>query len=804
MQRNAYKFGLLLLFLSSAMYAQTNHRGIVKGVVINESTRRPVEFVNIVLQNKSDSILVTGTVTNKNGKFELSNIPEGEYIIKYRLLGYKEKKSPAFEMNAQQNLVNLGTISLIETTVNLDEILITSQKALFNNSIDRKVYNVEQDVLSKSSSVSELLQNIPSVEVDIDGNVSLRGSSNVLILINGKTSPLMGKSQATVLQQMPASAIERVELITNPSAKYKPDGTSGIINIVLKKNTSLGLNGSAGVNVGNDNRYNGNVRLNYNPGDLNLFGSYSYRKDSRNRFNSGAENGLPPNEYYYTQIVNSYARPIANMLMLGIDYKFDKYNSAGISGNYFGNSFTRTDDAHNRTQNRLLIDTSVFDRYRYDPEYEDEFGLTAFYEHNFPGEDHKLRAEFKASRQPEQEDNHYTNVNFVPLGANTYDNMRISNNEMKNELSIDYTNPLDEHTTFEAGYAGELNNYDFDFHAEKSDSTTQGFIIDIAKTNRFKYDETIHALYSTLEHSFGKFGVLGGLRAEHVFTKANQITRDSVTDNSHFTLFPTMHLSYKLSDALELQLNYSKRTRRPEAEELNPFPEYRDLTHVNAGNANLLPEYIHSVEFGFKLQNDWMTILPSIYYRYTYNRFTTVTQTIKDSIQLTTRENLSNDKALGAECILSASVSDLFSTNFSVNVYYNEIDASNLGFSDYKSTTTWSSAFTFNLHATSTTMVQLNSNYNAARLTPQGENAASYAVNFGLRQELYENTLSLVLTVADIFKSLKRETTINATDFTGWFNQKRDSRVIYFGLTYTFGTPPKKAKDESLKYDNGL
>jgi hypothetical protein len=181
-----------------------------------------------------------------------------------------------------------------------------------------------------------------------------------------------------------------------------------------------------------------------------------------------------------------------------------------------------------------------------------------------------------------------------------------------------------------------------------------------------------------------------------------------------------------------------------------------------------------------------------------------VTRTIKDSIQLTTRENLSSDRAAGAECILSASVNELFSTNLSANIYYNEIDASNLGFSGSKSTVTWSSAFTFNLHATSTTMVQLNSNYNAARLTPQGENASSYVVNIGLRQELFENSLSLVLTVADIFKSLKRETTINAIDFTGWLNQKRDSRVIYFGLTYTFGKPPKKAKDESLKYDNGL
>lgn len=795
----------LVLLTLTILFTCVSFAHSIKGMVTSQNSKKPLEFVSVTALRASDTSVVTGSVTDAQGEFELRNIPDGNYIVRFSYIGYEERRIGPLEFNAGNQDKDLNIVTLVESAVEMDEVVVTSQKILMNNSIDRKTYNVDQDVLSKSSSASELLQNIPSVEVDIDGNVSLRGSSNVMILINGKTSPLMGKSQATVLQQLPAASIEKVELITNPSAKYKPDGTSGIINIVLKKNTALGINGSVTLNAGNKDRYNGNVRMNYNPGDLNIFGSYSYRKDSRNRFSDGTENGLPTGKYYYSQSLGSYAQPISHMVLLGIDYKFDAFNSAGISGNYFHNGFTRTDFAHNQTQNSARIDTSVYDRNRNDPEYEDEYGLTAFYEHKFPGENHTLRTEFKTSHQPEQEDNRYINDTLVPAPITTYDNMRITNNEITNEFTLDYSNPLSENTTLEAGYAGEFNNFDFDYHAEQSLVTPPVFTIDAEKTNKFLYDEKIHALYSTLEHSFGNFGVLGGLRSEQVFMKTNQVTKDSIIENTYFTLYPTVHLSYKISDAYELQLNYSKRTHRPDPEDLNPFSEYRDTRNVSAGNAKLKPEYIHSVEFGIKYQNDLLTLLPSVYYRYTYNRMTTVTRNFGDTLLLTTRQNLSNDRSAGAECILSASINELFSANLSANVYYNEIDASNLGYSNRKSTVTWSGAFTCNLHATTTTMLQLNSNYHAARLTPQGENAASYVVNMGIRQELIDNSLSLVFTVADLFKSLKRETTINATDFTGWLNQKRDSQIFYLGITYTFGAQPKKMKkDESLKYDNGM
>lgn len=765
-----------------------------------------MEFVNVVLRSKEDSTIVAGTETDSRGQFLFINVATGEYFIRLSFIGYKERVTAIHRIDGQSKLWNLGIIPLTEGSVSLDEVLITAQKALFTNSIDRKVYNVGQDIMSKSGSTSELLQSIPSVEVDIDGNVSLRGSSSVLILINGKSSPLMARSSATVLQQMPASSIERIELITNPSAKYKPDGTSGIINIVLKKNAGLGTNGSITANIGNNSRYNGNIRLNYNPGDMNVFGSYSLRGDNRNRINTDTrmQNEDVSGFTYYRDDLLSYASPLSHMVVLGVDFAIDPSNSVGISGNYFHNRFTRTENSSKVLQDILGRNIQLFGRDRVDYEYEMEYGFKLFAEHKFQKKDQKLRLEFNGSNAPEQEDNHYTDLYSLPLAPNQYDNSLIKQAEPKLELTMDYTDPLSEDARFESGYAGEMNRRDMDFYFENFDVLLQRFIKDVSKSNRFIYDEAVHAFYATYERSFGDFGFMGGVRAEGSFIKSNLVTMDSTITNNYFSLFPTIHLTYQLSPASELRLSYSKRVRRPEGDDLNPFPEYRDPRNITSGNPKLKPEYVHSVELGCKFETEMFSVLPSIYYRYTYDRFTSITQLINDTTLLTTRTNLSNDRSTGIELILSCDLGDVASVHGNTNVFFNQIDASNLGYGQKKSVTTWSGALTLSLNVTKSSMVQVNSNYSSKRLTPQGESLPSYVVNVGMRQELIAGKLSLTATVADVFKTLRRESILDTPLLHQNLINKRDSRIIYFGITYNFGAPPKKSKEDSLRYDDSI
>jgi outer membrane receptor protein involved in Fe transport len=794
----------LVCCLSTFVLAQENTRGSITGQIIDAGTKRPLELVNVLLQRTSDSSLVAGKATDKEGKFSFPEIQPGEYYCRCSIVGYATKSTVYILIDSGHRNANLGKIGLRETAVSLDEVLVTREKALQNVSVDRKVYNVEQDLMSKAGSASELLQNIPSVQVDIDGNVSLRGSSNVLMLINGKNSSLMGRNRAEVLQQLPASTIDRIEVITNPSAKYKPDGTSGIINIVLKRNTSLGMNGNVTLNAGNQGRYNGNIRLNYKPGDFNLYGSYSFRQDSRNRINSDSRAQTDTALSYYRQDLASYADPISHMVTLGIESDFDEANSAGASGHYFHNAFVRTDYAHNVLQDATLSPTQVYDRNRLDHEYQEDYGFDAFFEHKFPTEDHKLRTEFSFSGHPEKEDNHYTNLYSYPDAPIAYDNTLIQPLENKTQLSLEYSDPLTDHSTLEAGYAGELNYSNYDFNVTYFDPGQQSFVTDPGKTSRFVFDETIHALYATYSRTFGDFSLLAGLRAEQSYTTSDLVTLDSVLKNSYLNVYPTLHLSYKLSDAAELQLNYSRRVHRPESEDLNPFPEYRDPRNVQSGNPALLPEFIHSIEFGCRLQNSLVSVIPSLYYRYTSNRFTTVTRFLNDTTLLTTRTNLANDQSAGLEVIVQANLWDVITSNMSLNTFYDQIDATNLGYGANKSVITWSGALTVSVNAAEGTMFQVNSIYNAYRLTPQGESRPSYVVNVGARQDLLGGKLSVSLTVADLFHTLKRQLELNTAMLNETVINRRDSGILYLGLTYHFGTETRKTKEDQLRYDDGI
>jgi len=386
------KLILMLAFIVAAnLFGQSNSKGKVFGIVLDAANNLPLEFVNLSLVALPDSSVINGTTTDKKGNYEISNITIGNYFLRYKFIGYKQIESKDFSLNSKNQIINLDVVSMQQEDINLDEVTVTSNKIMMSNSIDRKIYNVQQDILSSTGSASDLLQNIPSVQVDIDGNVSLRGSANVLILINGKTSPLMGKTRAEVLQQMPASSIDKIEVITNPSAKYKPDGTAGIINIVLKKETGEELNGTITGNIGNEGRYNGNISLNYKTGDVNLFGRYSLRKDYRNgysyvnRTQFDSSTGTPS---YYDNNSTTNFRPLSHSISLGIDYNYDQLNSFGIAGDYFYRGFTRNDISDNVYSDSAKIITEHYERLRNDDEYEKEGAITAYAEHNFQLEDH--------------------------------------------------------------------------------------------------------------------------------------------------------------------------------------------------------------------------------------------------------------------------------------------------------------------------------------------------------------------------------------------------------------------------------
>lgn len=799
------KLSAVLLFCCMVLASVAQDpASVILGVVVDKTSKLPVEFANVELLNTKDSVLIKGTMTDAKGKFSFDQVKNGTYLLRYSFIGYEKT---VIRVIADKSRINLGALSITLISESLNNVTVTATKALLNTSIDRKSYDVTKDIMAQSGTASDILKNVPSVEVDIEGNVSLRGSGDVMILINGRTSPLLGKlNKAEVLQQFPANTIERIEVITNPSARYRPDGTSGIINIILKKSVKGGWNGSVTGNVGNRDRYNGSATLNYKPGKLNIFGNYGIRQDFRLRTIVAGREYLDATTQspsgYYTEDGNAVTNPLTHLATVGFTYAPDKNNSFGLSGN-----MQRRDQLKNDINTKIFSDknhvyTSYFDRTRVDPESEREKDATLFYEHNFPGEDHTLRAEFNVSSSREVENNAYKNIYYAPGSAFSRDNSRIFQGDNQQQLTIDYSHVINESSKLEAGYSGSFNQQDFNFYFENFDHGTSRFLVDKIKTNQFLFKQTIHALYGTYQKNYKKFGYSVGLRMEDVIVDGYQVTKDTAIKNDYLKLYPTIHLAYELTSGSQLQLNYSRRIHRPEGDDINPFAEYQDPYNVRAGNAKLLPEIIHSVEFGYKWQNKGFSFVPSLYYRYKQNGFTQVTVPLNDSVMLTTQQNLSNDQSAGLELIFSAKANKFFSSNLSANFFYNQINASNLGYFDKKTIISFSTNFNSTVTITPTTVVQISAIYRSARLTPQGRNYPSFVLNTGIRQDILKKKASIILAISDILKSQQQKSELNTAYLKQTTVRRADQPVIYVGLSYRFGKLIKKA-EEKFQFDNG-
>jgi len=793
-----YTLFVAALFLIPQFICAQN-TGTIAGKITDVSTTQPVEFVNVVLMKPGNTAIIKREVTDVKGNYKLSNVPDGTYFIIASFIGYQNLKTATFTVGPASRRV-IQDIKLDGGAKNLDEVSVVSNKPLYNNTIDRKVYDVSQDILAKSGSASEILANVPLVQVDVDGNISLRNST-ATILINGKVSPLMGANAAAALQQLPANSIERIEVITNPSAKYKPDGTGGIINIVLKKNVKRGLNGTIIANVGNGERYNASANVNYNPGKINIYGSYSLKQDYRQRTN--ANNRIQTDQLtgairYYNDFAVQNARPFSNVAGLGIDYNISNKTTIGLSGNFYLRNMRKHDVTSKMVSAEAVLEQD-YERRRENFEQEKNLDATVYAEHSFKKSDHKLRFEFNLSHSPEVEDNHYTNSFRYPNMADQLDNTLIKKTADQKHAAITYENPVTEHSKIEAGYDGQYNKEDLDFYGEAFNNQQQKFLTDLNKTNRFIYHENVHALYGTYALEVKKLGAMLGLRGEYSDITSKLITTGEVIPNHYFKVYPTLHFTYKITDNKELQLNYSRRVRRPEADELNPFAEYADPTNVRVGNPFLLPEIIHAIELGYQWSSSHFSLLPGIYYRYTYNRFTAITTPLDDSVLVTRQQNLSSDKAFGADVVLTFHPSDKLNFNVIPNVFYNQIDASNLGYSGKKSTVTWSANFNGSYTLPWGMAMQLNSIYKSARLTPQGKFLPSFVLNIGLREEVLKKKGSVYLTVSDLFKSQRQVAELQSQFLMQQVNQRSNSRIFYLGFNYNFGIMKKK---KDLQFDN--
>ncbi len=792
---------LFMIILANATMAQNKGAGTISGKVFDAKNLTTVEYANIVLSDTATHAMVTGVVSDSNGFFRIRDIPPGDYYIEYSFIGYVKQRTKVLTISKKRTNFDLGELKLVPSAFTMEEVNITAEKSMMISKIDRKVFNVQKDIMAQTGTVIDMLQNIPSVTVDVDGNISLRGSQTVTVLINGRPSVMAGTAN---LDQMPASLIERIEVITNPSAKYRPDGTGGIINIILKKERKAGFNGILGANVGNHDRFNTNLQLNYNKGKINLFGSYGFRQDYRLRSGELSSQTIDTSKnqsVYLFQTSEGKIKLLSHLAQVGFDWNISKKDVAGISGTYNYRQVKRNEVTTNLYKNNDFQTSEDFTRTLDGTETENSAGLKVYYEHTFNREqEHQLKIDFEYQSDVEKEDDYWTNVYQLPEYPDGKDHTIGNNKQQEVNLSVNYNRPLWKDFTLETGYESNtslINQQQDVFHMDSA-----AWVPDPEAANRFYGNQSVLAFYGLVSWSWKKLSVMAGLRAEEALLDLEFRSLDTVSKTDYFAVYPTLHLGLT-SGKNEWQLNYSRRVNRPDVDEMNPVPEYRDPRNIFKGNPGLKPEDIHSFELGYSFQPENLTLIPTLFYRYKVNGFTRVTSSLNDTILVTTMDNLATDQSAGIDFSGSWQIGKVANINFSGSAFYNEIDASNIGYSSKKGAISWNSKINASISFTKTTLFQINGQYRSEALTPQGHRLPSWVVNLGFRQDFWKKRISFIATISDLFNSQAWKSNINTPVLVQESTRRRDARAIYGGFVFNFGTNGKKSKDPKFEFDNG-
>lgn len=682
----------------------------------------------------------------------------------------------------------------------VDAITVTgaSQNG-FRSSIDRRSYGVANDLAATTGSISDALKNIPSVEVDVQGNVSLRGDANVTIMIDGKPSTLFkGPGGAQALQALPADQIERVEVITNPSAQFSPEGAAGIINLITKQSRRAGQSGSVRANIGTAGRRNMGVSGAYNSNKLTLSSDASWRHDPQHSVGEDVFTSIDPAavQKTTTAIDSSVRGPLEIWnVRLGADYDPDP--ATRFSGEVRYNNFTFHQDSLQEIATVDARDTVIQALDSSGKARSDRAnGAAALgFRRKFAGDDHTLSMNLNREHTDERNDNDFTNVNLVPASPDLFRAIRGRNGLDQTELKADYNRPFAEGARLKTGYYYRLEDNDYDNLGLIGTSLATA-ALDTTQTNRYVYRLQINAGYATYEKPVGDWTVLGGLRLEDVRLDLDQVTLRQTNSQAYTRLYPTLHLADRISDVQQLVLSYSERIQRPGPQDLNAF-RFVGTTSARQGNPDLKPQITHSFEAGWQYRAAGTFYLATLYYRLNDAGVTDVVSDLGNGILLTSKANLSQSVNAGLELVANGHVTKTVSYNVSSNVYWNEIDATQiplgpgLGFGTKRSALAVGGRASLNWQATPKDLFQINVQMNARKLLPQGYQDPMTLVFLGYRHK-FNDSLSGVVTVQDPTNSYRFRQVLD-TPLLHQINEGRGRiQAAFVGLTYSFGAAQKR------------
>ncbi|NEU08797.1 TonB-dependent receptor [Flavihumibacter sp. R14] len=770
----------------------------VTGTIIDSKSSQPVDFATVSLFLGSATQPAKVVQSGLDGGFKISNIVSGTYVLKISFLGYQPYVSDSLKLTSANPSKDFGTIKLLpaKSTV-LNEVVVEAERSNIQLGIDRKVFSVNQSLVSEGGSATDLLANVPSVSVDVDGNVNLRGTSNVRVLIDGKPSSIGGGNITQVLQSLPASAIESIELVTNPSSKYDPEGQSGIINIVLKKNRKVGLNGSVSASAGSYDNYNASTNLSYRDGKVNLYGNYSFRNG--NRLGDGFNN----TEYLESGIVNNVSESarndVNNTLKLGAEYFINPKTTIGLSGNFNVRDNSGLENLDYLYSNFINKDGSSFRTSNRDGN-SSGYDLSLDLSRDFQKKGHGLTANFSFGQSSEDDQQQFHQEFFATTGQRDSMDRRINENsefDANYNIQIDYSLPITGKQKFEAGFRTNLRKSDESQYSEVFSTLNNEFNVDYGQSNDFDLDDQVYAVYSTYQNQITKtFGFQAGLRTEQAYLNTQYRGLGTASNNvvegklDYLRVYPSVFLTQKLTNDQQLQLSYSRRVNRPRGWQINPFADMSDPNNIRVGNPGLKPEDIHSFELSYIKYLMGLTFTSSAYFRQVNDVVEGIRKSLPDNNSATITEffNLTSNQSSGLELISKADFSKSFSLTSNLNLFYSRFKG-NEEF-DIKSSDgfTWNANLTGNIVFPKNITAQFNGSYRAPRIGAQGRSKEMYGLDAALRLEVLKNKAgSISFNMRDIFNSRKWGQTTETAFFIQESERRMQGRMATLTFSYRFG-----------------
>ena len=793
---------LLQTFFTLQLLAQTDEKKkySIKGIV-NDEKGKLIDNCNILLYNTIDSAQVSATVSDEKGQFDFTVVP-GSYYIKISFLSFEEKIITPLPVNDKD--VDIGSVSLRPSAKVLSEVVVTSEKKLMELQLDKRVYNVSQDVSNIGANASEILENIPSVTVDVDGNVSLRGSQGVRILIDGKPSALTGTRSTDALRNLQGAMIDRIEVITNPSSRYDAAGETGIINIILKKNKTRGFNGNFTGTAGYPSNLSGAYSINYRTQKMNLFSSFgtNYRRNKGKGFSTQQYTGSDTS-FIYNQNNQRTRKDFSFEFMTGVDYFISSNTTltgsflieAGKENNFNTILYEDYNASGQLSNNTLRIDDETA------KEKDTEISLSL--RKKFPGNNKKeWTNDFKWTSSGETESSDYIqdDINGGPKLIQRSANPAYEDNIL---LQTDYVSSFGKEGNFETGFKGTIRKITNEYLVEEQTSGGSWVVLP-AFDNNMEFTERVYAVYAMLGNKVKKFSYQLGLRGELTDMQTGLTKTNEINKRSYFNLFPSGSFSYELSDINTLQLSYSYRINRPGFRNLTPFADFSDPRVYFVGNPNLNPEFSHSIEAGNL--TDWGkgSFLANVYYRHKKGvveriRILDTVTGITNIIPI----NLSIQNDLGLEFTFFLTAYEWWRLNTSFNFFRAQAEGNYNGDLLESKTVSWTNRTTSRMTFFKKLDFQASVNYQSPRINTQGKELSTYSIDLGLAKDVFKGKGTLTLNVRDLMNTRRRRSVVELPDYYSSSNNLWRPRQINLTLNFRLNQQKIERDDDGNEEGGG-